>query len=109
MKNLPAIQSDRRRSPDGLKRAALSPAEASETIDKRDIGYNFSVRLWLAAHQVGPAREETSSAARSISSSMRVFLPVSGRWAFLTREEKSYVSWAGLSRALITDPSRSGH
>ena len=105
MKVLSATQPHRHRSSSGLPLATTTCAKAFELIEGRDIGYHFSVRLWLASHRIG----ETPPAARSISSSIRRHSPASGRWAFLTREEKFCASWAAGSRALITDPSRSGH
>jgi hypothetical protein len=109
MKVHPPTQLHRHRSPGGLQQSTTTRGQASELIEGRDIGSHFSVWLWLASHRIAQAGEETPSAARSISSSIRRFSPALGRWAFLTRKEKSCASWAGLSRAPITDRARSGN
>jgi hypothetical protein len=109
MKAFQAIAGHQQESSGELRTSApLSPKE-SAAIDAQELGYHFSVRLWLATHSVAPSREEALS--RSIASSLHELAPIRGRWAFLTREEKSCASWAnrGPRVSLTKDRSESGH
>jgi hypothetical protein len=100
-------RADRHRSLDGVRRFAQSTPEVADAIDTRENSYRVSVRLWLATHSVAPSKEEAFT--RSIASSLRELAPIRGRWAFLTRAEKSCISWARESHALIRNRIRSGH
>jgi hypothetical protein len=110
MKALAAIRPDRHQSPGAVSQSAPSTLKVADAIDRGEIGHRFSVRLWLAEHRVvGPSKEETLS--RSITSSIHDLSPIRGRWAFLTRAEKSSASWAnqGLTVSLTRDRTKSGH
>jgi hypothetical protein len=109
MKVLPVIESHQHEAPGALQPSAPLSAQKSVAIDALEIGHRFSVLPWLAAHSVEPSREEVF--ARSIASSLRELSPLRGRWAFLTRAEKSCRSWAnqGPTVSLTKDRSKSGH
>jgi hypothetical protein len=109
MKVLPAIEGRQHESRGVLLPSAPSSPNASVAIDAQEFAYRFSVRPWLATHRLDPSREEALS--RSIASSIRELSPLRGRWAFLTRAEKSCASWAhqGPIVSLTKDRSKSGH